>query len=762
MANLVIVESAAKAKIIEKYLNDSPELKKLGTFRVIASLGHICDLPVKELGINTTDWSVSYIPLSKKTAVLKNLKSGVKDAKFVYIATDMDLEGNAIAYHLKTFLNLKNNQYKRVLFNEITKKALVHSFLHPTDIDMNAFAAQETRRILDRLVGYELSPLLWKRFTVSTLSAGRVQSAALQMIVKRYKEVDTHIPELYWVCHGQFTLDLKATVYEIKNSQKAYQWNTVMKDSMLSFFNHCITQNNTLKIQYSKKTLNKSPSAPFTTSTYQQDAYDRYKISAKTAMSVAQGLYEAGHITYMRTDSVQLSKDAQKSILEYIDEEVGPNLKESREYITKTQNAQEAHEAIRPSNPSFTGESLEDLQKKLYILIWRRAVASQMISAQYAEISYQIEIPNQKKFIFIGKKSFLIRRGYLQIYSPDLNEEHSDLQLFEKNKTVPIQLNQLKAENNVSQPKALYVESSLVKGLEKKGIGRPSTYASIIDKLYTKTYIHKGKQPQKNVDVAHYEWSLETKLIEEKKDSIHIGSKETDRLLPTSLGERVIEYLEPIVPFLLDVEFTSHMESDLDKIVNQTSNKSKILESFYKIFHDAVTNAHTVIKNTSATKPKDGSQKKPPIKNESILKEYRECNAIIMKTRYGPALFKIDTDTFYSIEPFLSWKKKTYETLETQDIRFILSFPISFKNTSRKIYMGRYGLYVKDETQSYILPEEKWDDVYDGSISIQYVLDLSPLVSKPKWLKGQPAEHSSSKGQRHQKKATMKIENPLR
>jgi DNA topoisomerase-1 len=779
--NLVIVESAAKAKTIEKYLNSIQELNHLGKFKVLASLGHIQDLPDKELGINTTEWSVNYIPLKTKSALIKTLKSESKNASMVYIASDMDLEGNAIAYHLKNILQLKKPKYARVIFNEITKGALKTAFLNPGDIDMNMFAAQETRRILDRIVGYELSPLLWRRFVTQSLSAGRVQSAGLKMIVTRYKNACEHNPETYWTCESNFNLEksnssaidtsLSATLY-LKETDKIMYWTTdeQTRINFESFLNKLISKQNTpWIINYSQKKVLKNPSAPFTTSTFQQEVYNLYHIPPKVAMQSAQRLYEAGYITYMRTDSVQLSDDSQKDILKYISTHYGADNGSPRIFKTKQQNAQEAHEAIRPTDPNMSSsqlpETISEIDRKIYSLIWRRVIASQMIAAEYNEISYIIDIPDNEfnsTYYFRGKISLLTKEGYLVVYSPDTKIDHQICSMWKNiviSKLQKIYIQKLKGLPYVTKAQTLYNESSIIKSFEKEGIGRPSTYATIIDKLYTRKYIEKGECPQKEVTCFEYEWLKETvdnvNTFKRVQTTLTSATKEKDLLLPTSLGIRVIEYLEQLVPFLLDTAFTSHMESDLDKIMQGNTNKITILNDFYTIFHASVEKAKNEMKAITSSKTKDESREaKLTPKQESIIHKYTN-DLMIVKTKYGPALLQLSTSKWYSIKSFIEWKNKDYSDVTEQDIRFIMSLPINIETTDRKLCLGPYGLYIKDATNNYILPEEYWGKAYNNTLNnedIQFIKNLQPLQSK------KPNKKPYEKGKKTQQSKDQHVE----
>lgn len=754
--NLVIVESAAKAKTIEKYLNSIQELNHLGKFKVIASLGHIQDLPEKEIGVDSKTWNVTYVPLKTKNKVLQSLKTEIKNASMVYLASDMDLEGNAIAYHLKTYFKLQKPKYVRIIFNEITKTALKQAILNPTDIDMNMFAAQETRRILDRIVGYEVSPLLWRRFVTQTLSAGRVQSAGLQMITTRYKNLLEHNPESYWMCEGDFILNnisLKTSIYSKETNQIMY-WSTNDNLSFEKFLNKIVTNKLPWITEIKTKTVYKNPSAPFTTSKFQQEVYNLYRIPPKVAMMSAQKLYEGGYITYMRTDSVQLSEEAQKNIITYIKEHFTEEYIQPRTFKNSQENAQEAHEAIRPSNINvltneLPNETFTDSDRKIYSLIRRRTLSSQMIPAEYLEISYTIDIPNEQ-YYFNGKQSILIKKGYLEVYSPDIKIDTDLIKLWNNIIKTPkhtVTLDSLQGIPIITKAQALYNESSIIKSFEKEGIGRPSTYAKIIDTLYNRKYIIKSECPEKTVLSKQYEWVKNTTHFLKKDITLTTGSKDKDFLIPTSLGIRVIEYLEPVVPFLLDVTFTSHMETDLDKIMKGVSDKNKVLNDFYEIFHTAIEKAKQEMKSS----PKEKKEHKLYPKEDSIIHKYND-NLLVVKTKYGPSLLDVSNSKWYSIKPYIEWKKKDYKDITNDELQFIMSLPLKIINSERILCLGPYGFYIKDTVNNYILPEEHWEKACNGLLDSEYINSLQPHYSK----KSPPVKEKEKEKKQKPKKASVR------
>jgi DNA topoisomerase-1 len=741
MRNLVIVESAAKAKTIQKYLNEIPELQKKGNFHVIASLGHVSDLPPKELGIDTTKWTAEYMAIPAKKAVISKLQQEAKKADVIYLASDLDMEGEAIANHLKNMLKVPNAH--RITFNEITKSALKEAVLNPRRINNDMVHAQEARRILDRVVGYELSPLLWHRFATGSLSAGRVQSVALKMVVDKAKEAKEHEPVPYWNLDGVFDLVETGAALEAKayphDDDNIAVWDS--EKDMIAVVKHLSKKSSKCvwTASFQQKEAKRNPSAPFTTSSLQQEAYARLGLPAKRTIQIAQGLYEAGYITYMRTDSPALSQDAQHNIQQLIRDMFGSQNVHPRVFKAKAANAQEAHECIRPSkvdvlSKDLDGDNIQPIHKKLYDLIWRRAVASQMAPAIFAEVQYTIS-SNCCTEVFKGKHSVLVEEGYLKVYNPDQKANKKDLDkwadLLAKG-TVQVHANTFTAQGDVTRPPSLYNEPTLVKTLEKEGIGRPSTYATIIDKLFAKGYVIKGSNPQQTVHVSSFKWTKGSLAIDKEEDTLLIGGKDTDHFVPSSLGERVAEYLYETVPFLLNKRFTSQMEEQLDEISDGKKDKRKVLDEFYKPFHGAVEKAQAEHKKIAAEKRKEKkkSGEKAPSGPKNVLRDFERLGIQVVQTRYGPALFKSSEQRFASVIPFMQWKEKTIEELTERDARFLMSLPITFAETMRQVVMGRYGLYVKDGDNNLPLPKELWDKAYAGDLAPKDITSIEHSPAK--------------------------------
>lgn len=707
--SLVIVESASKTKTIQKYLGNG--------FKVVASLGHIVDLPPKELGIDTEKWELKYQPIATKAKVIKQLKDAVNKASEVYLASDPDREGEAIAWHLKN--TLKIAKPKRILFHEITKKAVQDAINNPTKIDMDLVYSQESRRALDRLVGFKLSPLLWTRFTSPGLSAGRVQSVALRNIVERYQNYEKHEITKFWNVEGHFQVHKKNLETDLieQNNKKKKEYENL--ENSVKILNSIKNKDMQWKFAIEFKKSIRNPSPPFTTSTLQQEVYDTYGIPAKDTMKHAQALYEMGAITYMRTDSVQLSNDAKEMIKTYVVNQFGTEEFQERNFKSKVANAQEAHECIRPTNVTFDTSELSPSQRKVYDIIWRKAVASQMIPVEYCDVHVHItsNVDFMKNLEFYGKISYVEKLGYLKIWNPKQKEEHKEIA--EWKKEIKILPEKFVAKGHITKPDGLFNEPSLIKWMEKEGIGRPSTYASVVEKLLSKGYIVKGPNPLKTETVVHA--TLQNNAIEKEEEVISIGGKEKDRFIPNAIGINIVEYLNTIFPKLMDYQFTSQMEEQLDEISRKELNKDKLLSSFYKEIVPILKEAEKERKEYLKTKPKKEKKELAPGKN-NVLKEFESENAQLIKTRYGPAIFLTNTKAFISVAPFLQWKKKEIEDLTHKDVAFLKSFPIQLE-TDTTIEYGRYGLYIKKNGENHRISKDTWKLIYENKYTAKDIIN---------------------------------------
>jgi len=572
--NLVIVESPAKAKTIEKFLG--------ADFKVASSYGHIADLPSKELGVEVAgDFSAKYIVSSDKKALVKQLQVLADKAEIIWLASDEDREGEAISWHLSETLKLDKAKTKRIVFNSITKSAVQNAIQNPREIDYNLVNAQQARRVLDRLVGYELSPVLWKKIKPG-LSAGRVQSVAVRLIVEREREIDGFTPEASFKVTAQFKTQsgasFAAKIYKtFENEAGAYEF---LELNMGALFHiaHLDT-----------KPAKKSPAAPFTTSTLQQEASRKIYFSVSKTMQVAQRLYEAGHITYMRTDSVNLSKEAKEAAAAAITENYGKDYSFPRNFKGKAKGAQEAHEAIRPTNMMVQSPVSDRDQAKLYDLIWKRTLASQMSDAQLERTNVKIAT-NTHAEQFTASGEVITFEGFLKVYlegvdDEDLEEQEGMLPAMKVNESLTYK--NITATERFSRPPYRYSEASLVKKLEELGIGRPSTYAPTISTIQNRGYVEKGAI--EGLARAYQQLVLANEGIDVKTLSENVGS-DKGKMVPTDIGMIVNDFLVDHFSSILDYNFTAKVEEDFDEIAQGNEDWKKIMKTFYNDFHPRVLN----------------------------------------------------------------------------------------------------------------------------------------------------------------------------
>ena len=690
MKSLIIVESFTKTKTIKKYLGDMD-------VAVAFSGGHIYNLPKDTLGFDTDTWEVEYVPTNP--SIIKNIKELAIKADVIYLAADPDLEGEAIANSLKKCLGniIKDKVCHRITFNEITKNAVINAIENPRTIDMDKVNAQETRRIVDRLIGYKVSPLLWNKFNKNYLSAGRVQIAGLIICITQRNRIINKEIIPYWTIEGKFnitkdliisaTLNVYADDKDIKDikddTSKLIEYKIrdvgIVKDIL-----NKLSINTKYKISYETKLRNVSPSPPYTTTTLQQDAYNKCRFNSKTTMKLAQDLYERGFITYMRTDSTSIAEDAKKMILAYIKETYDPTFAKYRTYKTKIANAQEAHEAVRITNPQYKTISFEGATKnheKLYELIWNRTLASLMSDAVYVDIYIKFKSDVKPEYIFCATKSFLKELGFHILYNAKLESTDDFLNIIKDAKLSAIS-KEYSSQGTIDNIPSLYNEVQLIKELEKEGIGRPSTYSSIIDKLLEKKYVEIGTNPQQEYEIECFKKKKDI-VISTKK--INLGGTQKDLLVPTELGIDVIKYIYEMCPYLCDLKFTSKMEDELDKIINATITKDVILNELYtKIKHSI--DAANVSTNSS-----NGC-------NNNNNNNSKEKKTGVLTTRYGVCYYNKDLDKYTNIEHYLKWKKITKEGLTAKDIDFISSLPKPIEHQGKKynLLLGKFGIYLKD------------------------------------------------------------------
>lgn len=578
--NLVIVESPAKAKTIEKFLGEE--------YTVMSSFGHIRDLAKKDLGIDIANgFTPTYEVAADKKKVVSELAKLAKAAKTVWLASDEDREGEAIAWHLTQVLGLPVDQTKRIVFHEITKNAILAAIESPRTVDMNLVNAQQARRILDRLVGFELSPVLWKKVKPS-LSAGRVQSVAVKLLVEREREIIDFVSTQYFRVTAQFfnVSDPSKVLFKAELN-KRFDTEAEATD----FLNRCNgAQFSVSKVE--QKPASKSPAAPFTTSTLQQEAGRKLGMSVSQTMSVAQKLYEHGFITYMRTDSVNLSAQAIAASKEQIIGLFGEQYSYPRNFKTKTKGAQEAHEAIRPSYINKMAVEGTPTEKRLYDLIWKRTIASQMSPAQIERTVVNVDVSGSKEF-FTATGEVILFDGFLKLYSESSDDESTDASQTETvmpKMMVGDVLNpqSITATERFTQAPARYSEASLVKRLEELGIGRPSTYAPTITTIINRGYV--VKQNKDGIKRDYAQLTLDKAKITRKIASESVG-KEKNKLSPTDIGMVVNDYLQEQFKAILDYNFTAKVEKEFDEIADGNKQWNKMIGDFYGDFHSTVEQA---------------------------------------------------------------------------------------------------------------------------------------------------------------------------
>ena len=595
--NLVIVESPAKAKTIERFLGKE--------FQVESSFGHIADLPSKELGVDVeNDFKPKYTVDKEKKALVKKLKDLAKKAETIWLASDEDREGEAISWHLAEELGLDKSKTKRIVFNSITKSAIQKAIENPRDINYNLVNAQQARRVLDRLVGYELSPVLWKKIKPG-LSAGRVQSVAVRLIVEREREIEGFTPEASFRIKAEFKTN--------EGNTFAAKLNTTFptKQAAESFLKENIGADFSVS-DLAQKPAKKSPAAPFTTSTLQQEASRKLYFSVSRTMQVAQRLYEAGLITYMRTDSVNLSNEALAAAKDAILDNYGEKYSQTRNFTGKSKGAQEAHEAIRPTDMKLQSPQLERDQAKLYELIWKRTLASQMSDAQLERTNVKIKASTHGEE-FSANGEVVKFDGFLKVYLEGTDDEDSEEQegMFPAMKVgEPLQNVFISATERFSRPPYRYSEASLVKKLEELGIGRPSTYAPTISTIQNRGYVEKGTV--EGSERKYMQLVLENGKVSDSQLSEMVGS-EKGKIVPTDIGMIVNDFLMTHFTQILDYNFTAQVEEDFDEIASGDEDWQEMMKNFYKDFHPNVLEVEENAERASGervlgTDPKSGRQ----------------------------------------------------------------------------------------------------------------------------------------------------------
>lgn len=580
--NLVIVESPAKAKTIEGYLGKD--------YKVVSSYGHVRDLPKDDMAIDVKNGFKPTYEISKdKKEVIKNLKKDVKGSEMIFLASDDDREGEAISWHLKEALKLDDDKTRRIVFREITKNAITNAIKTPRGLDLDLVNAQQARRILDRLVGFEISPILWKKIKRG-LSAGRVQSVAVRLVVERERDIEKFSAKSFFKVTAIFNINstkkLKAELGKRFETEK----------EALDFLNKCLGAVFTIK-NLEKKPAKKSPAAPFTTSTLQQEASRKLSFSVSQTMSVAQKLYEAGKISYMRTDSVNLSQEALDGAKGAIEQLYGSEYIKTRQYKSKSKSAQEAHEAIRPTNLLSQEAGSNYNEQRLYDLIWKRTIASQMADAQIERTIATIDISTTAENLS-AQGEVIKFDGFLKVYIESTDDEDTN---GESHDMLPpldvgqiLELNHMLAKEGFTRPPARYTEASLVKKLEEMGIGRPSTYAPTITTVQKREYVLK--ESREGIERAYQEILLEDNQVTNKSKK-EITGTEKSKLFPTNTAMIVNDFLIGQFPNIIDYSFTAGIEKELDEIANGKLDWDKMIDRFYGSFQTDVETSQNVSKS---------------------------------------------------------------------------------------------------------------------------------------------------------------------
>ena len=692
--NLVIVESPAKAKTIEKFLGKD--------YKVASSFGHIADLPSKELGVNVDgDFLPKYIVSSDKKKVVSELKSLAKKADTVWLASDEDREGEAIAWHLANTLKLKEENTKRIVFHEITKNAILKAIETPRDIDYNLVNAQQARRVLDRLVGYELSPVLWRKVK-GGLSAGRVQSVSVRLIVEREREIKAFVPVSMFKTQAEFLTSDKKPI-------KA-NLNTTFDDS--EAVEAFLEKNKAANFSVSSKETKpakKSPTAPFTTSTLQQEAARKLFFSVSKTMTLAQRLYESGLITYMRTDSVNLSKEAQNAALSEIEARYGTDYAQARNFRNKSKGAQEAHEAIRPTDLRRDKVAVDYEQMRLYELIWKRTIASQMSDAKLERTVLKINA-DQHNETFTARGEILTFEGFLKVYLEGVDDDEEEAQgiLPPVNKGDDLQLKSLVSTQRFSRPPYRFTEASLVKKLEELGIGRPSTYAPTISTVQNRGYIAKGTV--EGTQRSYQQFSLENGAVELSRLTEMVGS-DKGKLVPTDIGMIVNDFLVNNFEDILDYNFTAQVEQNFDEIAEGKEDWVKMIKGFYGDFQSTVNHVKEHAERESG---------------ERILGKHPD-NGRTVKVRlgkFGPIAQIGDADDEEAVVFASLNQDQQLDTITFEEALELFQLPKDLGEYDGEIISvnnGRYGPYVKFGSTFVSLPKGKNPMEVDRDLAIQLI-----------------------------------------
>lgn len=699
--NLVIVESPAKAKTIEKFLGSD--------FQVESSYGHIADLPSKEIGVDVENgFKPKYEVSSDKKALVSKLKTLAKNAEMVWLASDEDREGEAISWHLAEELKLDTKKTKRIVFHEITKTAILKAIDNPREIDYNLVNAQQARRVLDRLVGYELSPVLWRKIK-GGLSAGRVQSVSVRLIVEREREIQNFNAVASYSIVAEFVNEagkaFKAKLPKNFNTKKEAE--DFLKQNIGSQYKVADLET---------KPTKKSPTAPFTTSTLQQEAARKLYLPVGITMQLAQRLYEAGLITYMRTDSVNLSKDAMDAAEAEIIKSYGKEFSKPRTFANKSKGAQEAHEAIRPTDMSRHTVNIDRDQARLYDLIWKRTLASQMSDAQLERTNVKIEANNHGE-IFTASGEVLLFEGFLKVYleGHDDDEEEQEGMLPALKVNEKLANNYITATERYSRPPARYTEASLVKKLEELGIGRPSTYAPTISTIINRNYVEKGTL--EGQERNYTQLTLQADKVGEKLLKENTGS-DKGKLVPTDIGTIVTDFLVKNFGNILDYNFTAKVEQDFDEIAEGNIDWATMMQEFYDKFHPNV-------KDVEANAERESG--------ERILGKDADGRQVSVRLgKFGPmAQIGEADDEDKKFASLMADQNIGNITLEDALNLFLLPKNLGeYKGEEVEVSNGRYGPYVRHGSVFISLPRGE-DPLAVTKERAQELIDEKALADAP-------------------------------
>ena len=699
--NLVIVESPAKAKTIEKFLGSD--------YKVLSSYGHIRDLKKKEFSIDTDTFTPEYEIPDEKAKLVNELKSQAEKAETVWLASDEDREGEAISWHLYEVLNLKPEHTKRIVFHEITKPAILSAIEHPRQIDLNLVNAQQARRVLDRIVGFKLSPVLWKKVKPA-LSAGRVQSVAVRLIVEKEREIQQFKSEANYRVTA--LLEVPENKTEIK-AELNQRFKT--KEEAMAFLESC--KQAAFRIDdIATRPQKRTPSAPFTTSTLQQEAAHKLGFTVAQTMMIAQKLYESGKITYMRTDSVNLSSLCINACIQVITDSMGSQYVKSRQFQTKSKGAQEAHEAIRPTYMDQTDIDGTPQEKRLYDLIWKRTIASQMADAELEKTTVSIQ-SDKSQYTFVATGEVIKFDGFLKVYR-ETRDEDADVAETESGLLPPLSIGEtlnrkeVTATQRFSQHPPRYNEASLVKKLEELGIGRPSTYAPTISTIQQREYVTKGDKSGEEKEQTTL--TLKQDQISESTKQTIIGA-ERNKLIPTDVGIVVNDFLLQFFPEIMDYNFTAEVEKRFDEVAEGKTEWTKLMQDFYQEFSPLVEKTLNV-------------KSEHKVGERELGKDPKSGKPVFVKIgRFGPVV-QIGSADDKEKPRFAQMKQgQSMETITLDEALDLFKLPRTlgeFEGTEVSVGAGRFG--------PYILHDKKYVSIPAGKDPLSITLDEAVTLIQEK------------------------------